>query len=98
MELAGGMRGELTCGFSSLHPVVASCSVNDIVATKCGVLGAIVALMFGCQFMVPIVVFNINKFWPLPYLCLCIITYIAFQFNQVNWCFLVTNIAYFCSY
>ena len=34
MELAGGMRGELTCGFSSLHPMVASCSVNDIVATK----------------------------------------------------------------
>jgi hypothetical protein len=46
MELVGGMRVELIDGFSSLL-VVASCSINEIVATKCGVLGTIVASTFG---------------------------------------------------
>jgi hypothetical protein len=33
---------------------------------------------------------------PCPYFC--IITYAAFWFNQVGWCFLMIAIAYFCSY
>ena len=98
MELAGGVRVELVGGFSSLLLVVASCSGNEIVVANCGVLGAVVASTFGRWFMVPIFIFNINNFRPLPYLCFCIITYTAFWFNRVGWCFSVTAIAYFCSY
>ena len=78
MEIAGGMRVELIGGFSSLLLVVAFCSVDEIVAIDCGVLGAIVASTFGYQFMLPTFIFNINNFWPLPYLCFRIITYTAF--------------------
>ena len=75
--------------------VVVSCSSNEIVATKCGVLGPVVALALGRRFMLPIFIFNIHSFQPLPYLCFCIITHTAFWFNRVGWCFSVTTIAYF---
>ena len=94
MELASGVRVELVGHFSSLL-LLDSSSSNEIVAGKCGVLGVVVALAFGRQFMMPIFIFNIHSFRPLPYLCLCIITYIAFRFNQVGWYFLVMIIAYF---
>jgi hypothetical protein len=69
VELVDGVRVELVGGFSSHLLVVASCSGNEIVATNYDVLGAFVASSFGHWLMVPIFIFNINSFRPLPYLC-----------------------------
>ena len=62
------------------------------------VLECIVVSAITLGFMVPIFIFNINSFRPLPYLCFCIVTYTAFRFNRVGWCLAVTTIAYFCSF
>jgi hypothetical protein len=60
VELAGGVRMELISASSSLLLVVVY-SINELIVAKCGVLEAIVASMFGHQFMVPIFIFNINN-------------------------------------
>lgn len=62
------------------------------------VLEGIVVSAVSLGFMVPIFIFNINSFRPLPYLCFCIVTYTAFRFNRVGWCLSVAAIAYFCSF
>lgn len=66
---------------SSRRHVVASCLGNEIVVVNCGVLEVVVVSTFGLWFMVPIFIFDINSFWPSPYVCFCIITYTAFRFN-----------------
>ena len=78
----------------SLLLVVASCSDNEIVVVKYGILGAIVTLAFGHQLMMLIFIFNINSFQALPHFLFCIITYTTLQFDQVGWYFLVMAIAY----
>ena len=71
MKLAGGVRVELVGDFSSLLFVIVSCTGNDIVVAKCGILGGCVASTFGCQFMMPIFIFN--SFRPLTYLSFSIL-------------------------
>ena len=52
---------ELIGGSYSLLLVVVFCSNNELVVANCGVLRAIVELVFGHWFMVPIFIFNINS-------------------------------------
>jgi hypothetical protein len=62
------------------------------------VLECLVVSAITLGFMVPLFIFNITSFRPLPYLCFCIVTYTAFRFNRVGWSLAVTTIAYFCSF
>ena len=78
VELASGVIMKYVDDSSSLLLVVASCSNIEIVVANCGVLRAIVASLFGHWFMVPIFIFNINSFGPLPYLCFYIWLLLSF--------------------
>ena len=98
MELASEVSGARRRFFFFYFLVVASYSSNETVAANCDVWGAVVVLAFGCRFMMPIFIFNID-YLAMAYLLLShYFTYTAFQFNQVGWCFLVMAIAYFCPY
>jgi hypothetical protein len=83
VELASGVTMKYVDDSSSLLLVVASCSSIEIVAANCGVLGVVVASLFGRWLMVPIFIFNISSFRPLLYLYSCIIAYTTFGSTEL---------------